>query len=151
MTIPDGACSSRIRRVAVTQMSWLCPPRKLRDLGAGVLSAIRSVRLRHCRGCRALRHALATALGSEQSAGNKVAIPGSDLMRGEGRTSDPRGPGAAGELARLNGDMASLALRIMDGSASVTEQQHYAQRLIAVGERLQLRADEMRGVMIEGR
>jgi hypothetical protein len=54
------------------------------------------------------------------------------------------------ELARLNGDMASLALRIMDGSASVAEQQHYAQRLIAVGERLQRRADGIREVVIEG-
>ncbi len=54
------------------------------------------------------------------------------------------------ELARLNSDMASLALRIMDGSASVTEQQHYAQRLIAVGQRLQRRADGMRGAVIEG-
>jgi len=54
------------------------------------------------------------------------------------------------ELARLNGDMASLALRIMDGSASVAEQQHYAQRLVAAGERLQRRADGMRGVVIEG-
>jgi hypothetical protein len=35
------------------------------------------------------------------------------------------------ELARLNGDMASFALRIMDGSASVAEQ-HYAQQLMAV-------------------
>jgi hypothetical protein len=54
------------------------------------------------------------------------------------------------ELARLNSDMASLALRIMDGSASVAEQQHYAQRLVAAGERLQRRADGMRGVVIEG-
>lgn len=54
------------------------------------------------------------------------------------------------ELARLNGDMASLALRIMDGSASVAEQQHYAQRLIAVGERLQRRADGMPGAVIDG-
>jgi hypothetical protein len=54
------------------------------------------------------------------------------------------------ELARLNGDMASLALRIMDGSASVAEQQHYAQRLIAAGERLQRRVDGLRGVVIEG-
>ena len=54
------------------------------------------------------------------------------------------------ELARLNSDMAPLALRIMDESASVTEQQHYAQRLIAVGERLQRRADGMRGPVIEG-
>jgi hypothetical protein len=54
------------------------------------------------------------------------------------------------ELARLNGDMASFALRIMDGSVSVAEQQHYAQRLIAVGERLQRRADELREVVIDG-
>jgi hypothetical protein len=54
------------------------------------------------------------------------------------------------ELARLNGDMAPLALRIMDESASVAEQQHYAQRLITVGERLQRRADGMRGPVIEG-
>ena len=54
------------------------------------------------------------------------------------------------ELARLNGDMPSLALRIMDGSASVAEQQHYAQRLIAVGEQLWRRTDGMRGVVIEG-
>lgn len=54
------------------------------------------------------------------------------------------------ELARLNGDMASLALRIMDGSASVAEQQHYAQRLIAVGERLERRADDMPGAAIDG-
>jgi hypothetical protein len=52
--------------------------------------------------------------------------------------------------ARLNSDMASLALRIMDASASTAEQQHYAQRLIAVGERLQRRADGMRGAVIEG-
>ncbi|MCA1672693.1 MAG: hypothetical protein LC799_10985 [Actinobacteria bacterium] len=54
------------------------------------------------------------------------------------------------ELARLNGDVASFALRIMDGSASVAEQLRYAQRLIAVGERLKHRADEMGGTIIEG-
>jgi hypothetical protein len=54
------------------------------------------------------------------------------------------------ELARMNGDMASLALRIMDGSASVAEQQCYAQRLIAMGERLQRRTDGMQGAVIEG-
>lgn len=47
------------------------------------------------------------------------------------------------ELARLNSAMASLALRIMDNSASMTEQQTYAQRLIAAGKRLQHRADAM--------
>jgi hypothetical protein len=54
------------------------------------------------------------------------------------------------ELARLNGDMASLALQIMDGSASVAEQRHYAQRLIAVGERLERRKVGMQGAVIEG-
>lgn len=54
------------------------------------------------------------------------------------------------ELARLNTDMPSLALRIMDGSAGPAEQRHYAQRLIAVGRRLQRRADGMDGAVIEG-
>lgn len=54
------------------------------------------------------------------------------------------------ELARLNTAMASLALRIMDGSASVVEQQDYAQSLIATGERLQRRADGIDGAIIDG-
>lgn len=54
------------------------------------------------------------------------------------------------ELARLNGDMAPLALRIMDDSASAAEQQNYAQRLIAAGEQLKRRADGMASVVIEG-
>lgn len=54
------------------------------------------------------------------------------------------------ELARLNCDMASFALRVMDGSSSTTEQQHYAQRLITVGERLQRRADGMAGAVVDG-
>lgn len=54
------------------------------------------------------------------------------------------------ELARLNRDMASLALRIMDGSASAAEQQSYAQRLIAAGKQLKRRTIGMRGVVIEG-
>ncbi|MGH3923677.1 MAG: hypothetical protein ACRDTT_12555 [Pseudonocardiaceae bacterium] len=45
------------------------------------------------------------------------------------------------ELARLNSDMASLALRMMEGIASGAEQQHYAQRLIAAGRRLQRRGE----------
>ena len=53
------------------------------------------------------------------------------------------------ELARLNSDMASLGLRVIEGSASSAEQQHYAQRLIAAGQRLQRRANGMSGV-IEG-
>lgn len=54
------------------------------------------------------------------------------------------------ELARLNGDMAPLALRIMDDSASAVEQQHYAQRLIAAGEQLWRRANEVGGAVVEG-
>ncbi|MGQ0717068.1 MAG: hypothetical protein ACT4NP_07080 [Pseudonocardiales bacterium] len=54
------------------------------------------------------------------------------------------------ELARLNTAMASLALRIMDGSASVVEQQSYAQSLIAAGERLQRRADGINRAIIDG-
>lgn len=54
------------------------------------------------------------------------------------------------ELARLNTAMASLALRIMDGNASVTEQQNYAQRLVAAGERLHQRANETDHPVIEG-
>lgn len=54
------------------------------------------------------------------------------------------------ELARVNGDMASLGMRIIEGSASAGEQQQYAQRLIAVGERLRRRADGMGDVVFEG-
>ncbi|MGH3510862.1 MAG: hypothetical protein ACRDQI_07885 [Pseudonocardiaceae bacterium] len=53
------------------------------------------------------------------------------------------------EMSRLNREMASFALRIMEGSVSVTEQQDYAQRLIAAGERLRRRATETAGVAIE--
>lgn len=54
------------------------------------------------------------------------------------------------ELARLNTAMAPLAMRIMDDSASASEQAHYAQRLIAAGARLQHRADKATGAVIEG-
>ncbi|MGH3774564.1 MAG: hypothetical protein ACRDRR_02325 [Pseudonocardiaceae bacterium] len=53
------------------------------------------------------------------------------------------------DLARLNGDMAPLGMRIMDGSASASEQWHYALRLIAAGERLQRRADGMDAAIID--
>lgn len=46
--------------------------------------------------------------------------------------------------------MSSFALRIMDGSADVTEQWRYAQRLMAVGQRLQRRADGTAKLVIEG-
>lgn len=51
------------------------------------------------------------------------------------------------ELARLNSDMASLAMRVMEGSASAAEQQHYAQRLIVAGQCLQRRAEK---TVVEG-
>ena len=53
-------------------------------------------------------------------------------------------------LARLNTDMVSLAMRIMDDSASADEQARYAQRLITAGDRLQRRAEETAGTVIEG-
>ncbi|MGH3843797.1 MAG: hypothetical protein ACRDS0_20475 [Pseudonocardiaceae bacterium] len=55
------------------------------------------------------------------------------------------------ELARLNRAMAALAMRIMEGSANAAEQQDYAQRLIAAGERLRRRAVTDAGaVVIDG-
>jgi hypothetical protein len=54
------------------------------------------------------------------------------------------------ELARLNREMTSLAMRIIDGNASTAEQQDYAQRLIAAGQRLWRRADGMNAAIIEG-
>lgn len=54
------------------------------------------------------------------------------------------------ELARLNNDMVPLAMRIMDASASADEQTHYAQRLMAAGERLRRRASKTAEVVIEG-
>ncbi|MCA1710031.1 MAG: hypothetical protein LC808_44795 [Actinobacteria bacterium] len=54
------------------------------------------------------------------------------------------------ELAQITTAMAPLAMRIMDGSASAAEQTHYAQRLIAAGERLRRRADARAGTVIEG-
>jgi phosphomevalonate kinase len=54
------------------------------------------------------------------------------------------------ELARLNTDMVSLVMRIVDHLASADEQTRYAHRLIAAGKRLQRRANEMGGAVIEG-
>ncbi|MCA1704067.1 MAG: hypothetical protein LC808_12710 [Actinobacteria bacterium] len=54
------------------------------------------------------------------------------------------------ELARINTDIPALGLRIMEGSASVAEQQHYAERLIAAGHQLKRRAAGATGVTIEG-
>jgi hypothetical protein len=44
------------------------------------------------------------------------------------------------ELYRLNAALTSLALRIMDGSASAREQVDYARRLTRAGQRLRQRA-----------
>jgi hypothetical protein len=54
------------------------------------------------------------------------------------------------ELARLNTAMAPLAMCIMEGTATAAEQHTYAQRLIAAGERLQRRADETSGAIVDG-
>ncbi|MGH3696615.1 MAG: hypothetical protein ACRDRX_21945 [Pseudonocardiaceae bacterium] len=54
------------------------------------------------------------------------------------------------ELARINREMAGLALRMMEGSAGIAEQQNYAERLIAAGERLRQRAGGKTGTVIEG-
>lgn len=54
------------------------------------------------------------------------------------------------ELARLNRELAPLAMRIMDATASTAEQRDYALRLIAAGERLRRRANESGAPIIEG-
>lgn len=53
------------------------------------------------------------------------------------------------ELARVNSDVAPLAMRIMEGSATTEEQRKLAGRLIAAGERLHRRAGSGRQV-VEG-
>ena len=53
------------------------------------------------------------------------------------------------ELARLNTDLASLGMRIIDDSASGIEQRRYAERLIAAGERLR-RVDGLGATVSEG-
>jgi hypothetical protein len=54
------------------------------------------------------------------------------------------------ELARLNRELAPLAMRMMDGSASPSEQQDYGRRLVAAGMWLQRRANETDKVIIDG-
>jgi hypothetical protein len=54
------------------------------------------------------------------------------------------------ELARLNRELAPLAMRIMEHAANAAEQADYAQRLIAAGERLRRRAAGENAVVIEG-
>lgn len=53
------------------------------------------------------------------------------------------------ELARITREMPPFGMRIMDGSASVAEQAHYAQRLIAVAKLLNHRAMTMGGEVIK--
>lgn len=53
------------------------------------------------------------------------------------------------DLARLNTDVALLAVRITLGSATAHEQKIFAERLIAAGERLRRRADESERVVID--
>jgi hypothetical protein len=54
------------------------------------------------------------------------------------------------ELARMNRELAPLAMRMMEGSASIAEQRNYAQRLTAAGEWLGRRADGAGLAIIEG-
>lgn len=54
------------------------------------------------------------------------------------------------ELARVNRELAPLAMRIMEGSADATEQRFYGQRLISAGQRLCRRADEDSQLVIAG-
>jgi hypothetical protein len=54
------------------------------------------------------------------------------------------------ELARVNREMAPLAIRIMEGNADAAEQRHYGQRLITAGEWLCRRADEASRFVIAG-
>lgn len=53
-------------------------------------------------------------------------------------------------LARLNSDVAPLAMRVMEGSATVEEQYSFAGRMVALGERLKRRAAATGGVVIDG-
>ena len=54
------------------------------------------------------------------------------------------------ELARLNTAMAPLAMCMIEGTASAAEQQKFAMRLIAAGQRLSRRATAMGGAIVEG-
>lgn len=54
------------------------------------------------------------------------------------------------ELGRLNSDVVPLAMRIMDESVTPTEQYVFAERLIAMAQRLQSRASGA-GSVVEGK
>lgn len=53
------------------------------------------------------------------------------------------------DLGRLNHDVAPLALRIMDESATAEEQHAFAERLAAMALRLQARAAQV-GLVVDG-
>lgn len=53
------------------------------------------------------------------------------------------------DLARVNSDVAPLAMRIMDGSATPEEQRELAGRLVEVGQRLRERVDRTERVVEE--
>lgn len=52
------------------------------------------------------------------------------------------------DLARMNSDVAPLAMRIIDSTVTVEEQQMFADRLIELGTRLNHRARQR--VVIDG-
>lgn len=53
-------------------------------------------------------------------------------------------------LARLNSDMVPLAMKMMAGSATADEQYSFSRRLMALGERLERRANATGGVVVDG-
>ncbi|MGH4021056.1 MAG: hypothetical protein ACRDT0_17895 [Pseudonocardiaceae bacterium] len=46
------------------------------------------------------------------------------------------------EMARVNSDIVTVAMRVMDDSAAPAEQREFGARLIALGEALQARAGQ---------
>jgi hypothetical protein len=53
-------------------------------------------------------------------------------------------------LARLNSDMAPLAMKMMDGSAMTDERYSFSRRLMALGERLGRRANATGEIVVDG-
>jgi hypothetical protein len=54
------------------------------------------------------------------------------------------------EMARVNSDVPSLALRMMEGSATAEEQRVFAARLARLGQRLQHRAEVTGAAVVDG-
>ena len=54
------------------------------------------------------------------------------------------------ELASVNTDVVPLAMRIMEESTTPDELHEFADRLVALGQRLHHRADGPRRVIVEG-